>query len=249
MTKLKAWLIRERRDTALLLQNIPAIVVTLFTVSVISMNLLANKTLLQLDWIALDGGILISWLSFMCMDVITKHFGPRASNRISILACCINLLTCLIFYIASVIPSTADDYTVFDSILGGTWFILLGSTVAFLSSAFINNRLNWAIGRLFRENRDGRLAFAAATYISTLIGQFSDNLIFAVIVFMYFAPRYWDGFHWTLLQCVMCSLTGATAELLMEILFSPFGYRIVQKWRKNDVGRAYLDAVGQEAAP
>lgn len=248
MAKLKTWLIREKRDTALLLRNVPATVVALFTVSVISMNLLANKTLLQLDWIALDGGILISWLSFMCMDIITKHFGPRASNRISILACGINLLTCLIFFIASVIPSNADDYEVFDSILGGTWFILLGSTVAFLSSAFINNRLNWAIGRLFREKRDGKLAFAAATYTSTLIGQFADNLIFAVIVFMYFAPRYWDGFHWTFLQCVTCSLTGAVAELLMEILFSPFGYRIVQKWRKNDIGRAYLDAVGQERA-
>ena len=58
------------------------------------LNLLANKTLIQLDWIALDGGILISWLSFMCMDIITKHFGPKASNRISILAAGINLLTC-----------------------------------------------------------------------------------------------------------------------------------------------------------
>ena len=65
----------------ILLRSIPATVVTLFVVSVITMNLLANKTLLQLEWIALDGGILISWLSFMCMDIITKHFGPKASNR------------------------------------------------------------------------------------------------------------------------------------------------------------------------
>ena len=47
------------------------------------MNLLANKTLVQTEWIALDGGILISWLSFMCMDIITKHFGPKASNKIA----------------------------------------------------------------------------------------------------------------------------------------------------------------------
>ena len=111
------------------------------------MNLLANKTLIQLDWIALDGGILISWLSFMCMDIITKHFGPKASNRISILAAGINLLTCLIFFVASIIPSTADDYTAFDGIFGGTWFILLGSTIAFLASAVINNSINWTIGK------------------------------------------------------------------------------------------------------
>ena len=132
MSKFKLWLKSEREKTAILLRSIPATVVTLFVVSVICMNLLANKTLLQLDLIALDGGILVSWLSFMCMDIITKHFGPGASNRISVLAALINLLTCLIFFTASVIPSNAGDYTEFDRIFGGTWFILLGSTVIVL---------------------------------------------------------------------------------------------------------------------
>ena len=133
------------------------------------MNLLANKTLLKLEWIAIDGGVLVSWLSFMYMDIITKHFGVKASNRISILAAGINLLTCLIFFIASIIPSNAGDYSVFDEIFGGTWFILLGSTIAFLTSAIINNMLNFLIGRLFVKNPDGKLAYAMRSYISTFI--------------------------------------------------------------------------------
>lgn len=234
---------QELAEFKLLLRSIPATVVTLFVVSVVCMNLLANKTLLQLDWIALDGGILISWLSFMCMDIITKHFGPKASNRISILAAAINLLTCLIFFVASVIPSSANDYTAFDGIFGGTWFILLGSTVAFLASAAINNTMNWMIGKGFTKNPDGRLAFATRAYVSTFIGQFLDNLIFSVIVFMFFAPIFWDGFHWTLIQCTMCALTGAVAELIMEIAFSPIGYRITKKWQAESVGSAYLNFV------
>ena len=242
---MKAFLQRERREMGSLLRSVPATVMTLFVVSVICMNLLANKTLLRLDWIALDGGILISWLSFMCMDIITKHFGPKASNRISLLAAAINLLTCLIFFVASVIPSSADDYTAFDGIFGGTWFILLGSTVAFLSSALLNNTLNWLIGKGFSRNPDGKLAFAMRSYVSTFIGQFFDNLIFSVIVFMLFAPIYWDGFSWTLLQCTMCALTGAVAELIMEILFSPIGYRITKKWKSEAVGKAYFDCIGK----
>ncbi len=234
---------REIIEFKTLLRSIPATVVTLFVVSVICMNLLANKTLLQLDWIALDGGILISWLSFMCMDIITRHFGPKASNRISVLAAAINLLTCLIFYVASAIPSNAGDYSAFDGIFGGTWFILLGSTIAFLASAMINNTLNWMIGRGFRTNPDGKLAFAARTYISTFIGQFLDNFIFSIIVFVFFAPIFWDGFHWTVIQCTMCALTGAVAELIMEIVFSPIGYRITKKWQAESVGKEYLDAV------
>ena len=228
-------------ESKILLRSIPATVVTLFAVSVVSMNLLANKTLIQLDWIALDGGILISWLSFMCMDIITKHFGPRASTIISIYAAAINLLTCLIFFAASVIPSNAGNYGAFDGIFGGTWFVLLGSTVAFLASAVINNVLNHTIGKLFRKDPDGKLAYAMRSYVSTFIGQFLDNFIFSVIVFVFFAPIFWNGFCWTVLQCATCALTGAIAELLMEIFFSPIGYRITKKWHSENVGKDYFD--------
>jgi len=246
INKMKAVIQREADEFKLLLRSIPATVVTLFVVSVICMNLLANKTLLQLDWIALDGGILISWLSFMCMDIITRHFGPKASNSISVLAAAINLLTCMIFFVASAIPSNAGDFSAFDGIFGGTWFILLGSTIAFLTSAMINNTLNWMIGRGFRRNPDGKLAYAARTYISTFIGQFMDNFIFSIIVFVFFAPIFWDGFCWTVLQCSTCALTGALAELVMEVAFSPIGYRITKKWRRESVGAEYLLAIEKE---
>ena len=244
MNTIRAWIKREYTAMKILLRSIPATVVTLFVVSVICMNLLANKTLLQLPWIALDGGILISWLSFLCMDVITKHFGPGASNRISILACGINLLTCAIFFIAAAIPSNAGDYTAFDGIFGGTWFILLGSTVAFLASALLNNTLNWLIGKSFRKNPDGKLSYAMRTYVSTFIGQFFDNFLFSIIVFTVLAPIFWNGFFWTPLQCAMCALTGAVAELIMEIIFSPVGYRMVCRWKEQNVGLAYLEHKG-----
>ncbi len=244
--KLYTCLKKEKEAFQVLLKSIPATVVTLFVVSVISMNLLANKTLYQNDWIALDGGILISWLSFMCMDIITKHFGPKASNRISVVAAAINLLTCIIFFIASIIPSNAGDYSAFDGIFSGTWFILMGSTIAFLSSAVINNTLNWMIGEIFRKNPDGKMAYAMRTYISTFIGQFLDNLIFSIIVFVICAPIFWNGFHWTILQCVMCALTGAVAELIMEIAFSPIGYRITQKWKQQNIGSEYLTLSGKD---
>lgn len=243
---LKQWINREIKESRMLLRAIPASIVTLFVVSVITMNLLANKTLLQLDWIALDGGILISWLSFMCMDIITKHFGPKASNKISVLATCVNLLTCLIFYVASIIPSNATDYSAFDGIFGGTWFILLGSTIAFIISAIINNLLNWLIGRGFSKNPDGKLAYVMRCYVSTFVGQFLDNFIFSLIVFVGFAPIFWNGFHWTALQCATCALTGAIAELIMEIVFSPIGYRISKKWKENSVGTEYLEYINRK---
>lgn len=228
------------KETVLLLRTIPSVVVALFVISVITMNLLANKTLIQTTYLAIDGGILVSWLSFLCMDIVTKHFGPKASTRLSIFAMCVNLMVCLIFFVVSVIPSNADDYSKFNEIFGGTWFILLSSTIAFLASAVLNNFTNFMIGKMFKKNPDGKLAFVTRTYISTFIGQFFDNLIFAMLTFMLFAPIFWDGFHWTFIQCVTCSLIGASLELVLEIVFSPFGYWVCKNWKKNNIGQQYF---------
>lgn len=241
---MKTWIKKEFDDLKLLIKNMPALILSMFTLSCVMMNLLANKTIVQTDWIALDAGIVISWLSFMSMDVITKHFGPKASTKISIFATFINLLVCGIFWLVSIIPSSADDYTAFNSIFGGTWFILVGSTIAFIASAFINNFLNWGIGQAFKKDPDGKLAYVTRTYISTAAGQFFDNLIFSMIVFMFFAPIYWDGFYWTFVQCLMCAVTGAVIELIFEIIFSPIGYKITKHWKATGVGKEYIDKVG-----
>ena len=240
------WLNDEFKLTIILLRSIPAAVVALFVISVIAMNILANKTLVQTDYLALDGGILISWLSFLSMDVVVKHFGPKASNRMSVFAILVNLLVCLIFFIVSIIPSNADDYTAFNSIIGGTWFILLSSTIAFFCSALINNFLNFTVGKLFKNNPDGKLAFFTRSYVSTFIAQFLDNFIFSILTFLVFAPIFWDGFHWTFLQCLTCSLLGALLELVMEAIFSPIGYLITKNWKKNNIGEQYFNYLNRE---
>ena len=214
-------------EMKLLTRSVPGLIVALFCASVILMNLAANKTIVTVgDWFALDGGILVSWLSFLTMDVVTKRFGPKAATKLSIIAILVNLLACLVLFVVAKIPSDADDYTALNAIFGGTWFILLSSTIAFIVSAIINNFSNDAIGKMFKKNPNGKAAFVTRTYISTFVGQFIDNLVFSILTFMLFAPIFWDGFCWTFLQCLTCSLTGALAELLMEIIFSPWGYKI-----------------------
>ena len=226
------------------LRRVPSVVAALFCIAVVSMNLLANKTIYQSDLLALDGGLLISWLAFLCMDVVTKAFGQRTATVLSFFALLANLFACLIYYLVSIIP-TETDYSAFNTIFGGTWFILLSSSIAFITSAVLNNFLNVAVGRRFRNNPDGKLAFAARSYISTFVSQFWDNFVFAALTFMVFAPVYWDGFRWTLTQCLTCSLLGALLELAMEVVFSPLGYMVLKRWRREGIAGAETEA--QEA--
>ena len=228
-------------DTSLLLRSIPSPVITALVLSVVLMNLLANKTIYQKGFFAVDGGIVVSWACFLCMDIITKHFGAKAATQASIFALAVNLFCVGIFAIVSLIP-TETDYSAFNGIFGGSWFIVLSSSLAFIASAVANNALNAAIGRMFKANPDGRAAYYTRSYVSTFIGQFIDNMVFASLVFMLFAPIYWGGFSWTLPQCITCSLIGAFLELFMEVVFSPIGYGVTRRWRRMDVGGAYLAA-------
>ena len=83
---LKTIIRRELDDYKVLFRNIPSIVVALFFLSVVAMNLLANKELFSTRWLALDCGFTLSWLSFLLMDMVCKRFGARAAMKLSVAA-------------------------------------------------------------------------------------------------------------------------------------------------------------------
>lgn len=230
-------------DYKLLLRSVPGIITMIFCVSVVVMNLMANKVIINLPLVAVDGGILLSWISFLCMDTVTKHFGAKAAIKLNIVALIANLFFVAIFaLIASIqieVGTEHVDYSAFNSVFSCNWFILLGSSVAFLISGIINNLSNEAIGKLFVKNPNGRAAYYTRAYISTFIGQFIDNLLFAVIVFMIFAPIYW-GYSLTFMQCVGAGILGAVIELFMEVVFSPLGYKLSTSWRNDCLGSEYI---------
>lgn len=229
----------EVKEIKLLLSSVPAFTVTVFVLSVVSMNLLANKSIdTRTEYLALDCGIIVSWGAFLSMDMLTKHFGPKAATQISLVAVLVNLALCLIFYIASVIPgvwSQGSDGAL-DKTFGGTWYVLLGSTVAFTVSAVVNNTLNYCVGKAFRRRPDGIGAYILRTYVSTAVGQFVDNFVFASLV-----SRIFFGWSWT--ACVTCAVTGMLVELLCEAAFSPLGYIVCKKWRERGVGAQYFEYV------
>ena len=235
-------------DYKVLLRSIPASTVTLFIVSVIMMNLLANKELISLPWLALDCGFAVSWVSFLCMDMVCKRFGARASIMVSVMALGANLAVSLVFWLLTLTPGMWGAYydtgllevnNALNATIGGTWYVVLGSSSAMLTASVVNSLLNQAIGRLEHKNTFG--AFALRSYVSTGIAQFVDNLVFAVIVSHTF-------FGWTWLQVLTCSLTGAVAELLCEVFLSPVGYRVVRGWERENVGELYLQRRAAEVA-
>lgn len=239
--KIKNWIKNEFKETRDLLRKMPGMLIALFILALILMNLLANKSIdlgAASSWLALDAGILIAWLLFLVLDMMVRHFGPKAATRMTIVATLINVMVSIILLVAAKVPGMwGESYieggeivnTALDNTIAGTWYVLLGSTVAFVVSASVNNFVNWGLGKVVGGNNYSFKVYAIRSYVSTFMGQFVDNLIFAFIVSVNF-------FGWTSLQSIMCALTGAVVELFMQIVFSPIGYRISEKWRAKGLG-------------
>ena len=223
-----------------LLRSVPAFITSFFILATVLMNLSASKIVYNAFNVAVTGGVLLSWVPFLCMDSVTKRFGARAAILLNILSALGNLFAVIFLAVVAAIPTPGSDYAAFNSTFGCVWFIALSSTVAFVVSGIVNSLLNAAIGKLFRKNPDGKLAFFTRAYISTFIGQALDNFIFMAGVYCIFAPIYWN-MSLPVLTCVGTAIVGGLLELLVEVIFSPIGYVASKKWAEEHVGQEYVD--------
>ena len=227
--------------TKTLLRSVPKTAVIIFVLAVIGMNFLSRISLLNLPLLALNAGILISWVSFLFLDVFVKNFGAKAANFLSMLAVFANLLCSLFCVIISRICNNPS----LDTVVGGQWSILTASTIAYIISAVTNNYSNIFIGRKISNSVGEKSAFALRSFISTFLSQVLDNFIFVFLAFVVL-PYMPGAFHarWTVIQCVGCSFFCAIIELLTEMLFSPIGYHISKKWKEKGVGKEYIENYG-----
>lgn len=236
-------LLTQTKDT---LRSVPGLVTAVFILSVVSMNLLANKSIFNLPWLASTAGIFVSWISFLCMDAVCKRFGARASTILNTVAMIVSLLAALLYMLIVKIPGIwAASYAGatpeiseainagLDSTFSSAWYIVIGSAAAMFLGGLVNSIANKVVGKLVDKNDDFK-GFAIRSYISTALGQFVDNLAFALFVSFLF-------FGWTMKQVIVCSFMMMLLELVFEVVFSPIGYKISRNWKEENVGSDYLN--------
>lgn len=255
------WLF-DMEDWKKLFRSVPSIIVGLYLISIVMMNLWACKSLASYQYgsgpfdsaTIATWGIIFSWAPFLVSDVLTKVFGVKASIKLSILGLVANLLVTLVslgicelpLWSSGVLSGNVAYNTGFEStgVLHASWYICLASSIAFIVSAVINALINNGVGKLFKKNPDGRVAFMTRSYTSTLIGQFIDNFLFTFLAFGLF-NNLASGFsisvmNTQLIVSLVAGMVGALFELLVEVIFSPIGYRLSKQWVKDNVGKDYL---------
>lgn len=229
-----SFLKKEVGECCALLKSIPPLLLTVLVLSVVSMNLLANKELFRTEWLALDCGFTLSWIPFLIMDAVCRAFGGKAALRLSVISILINLVLFAIFKAVSMTPGMWGSYydsglyevnDALNNTIGGSTWIVLGSAFSMAVASLVNSLVNMLVARFTRK--DNFKAFAARSFISTAFSQFTDNLLFALIVSV-------PLFGWNMRQALICSVVAAGFELGTEILFSGLGFRLSLSLKKKE---------------
>ena len=242
MQKLSTWFQTDWKETKVLFKCIPAIPFAVLCVSLVAMNFLAGKGIVPApydQYIQLDAGIIVSWVTFLSGDTIVKRFGAKAAIKVNFAAILIELFALVLFTVGSFIPwsvSPGDYETTWNSIFRLSIWPLMAGTVAFLAAIAFDSFTSKFILTRFK-NKQSFKAYFTASSISTMIGQFLDNLLFGLL-FSVWQP--WFS-HFTAIW--MFAAAGMIVELICQLIFSPIGFRLANSWRKSGLGQDYIDMV------
>lgn len=220
-------------------RSVPAWLVALSAVTTVLMNLLANKTLISDGvYLSIDCGLMVSWVMFLVMDIVTQRYGGKASFAVTIFDIAVALAMSGIMVGVAAIPESAisgwfmteEAAGTLNGLIGNNYLVILVSLFAYFCSSGVDILSNLAIGKFFNKTKTfegearkrtfkGFIVYFFRAYGSTFLSQLTDNLVF-------------QGIAYPLLFTIPCSplsiFLGATlaalVELVAEFIFAPIGY-------------------------
>lgn len=187
----------------------------IYCAGIIIQNILATKNI-DITIFTVTTGILVSPLVFIIQDIQTEIFGYKKAKKMIILGYVMNFFAIMLYSLSILLPSssTYTNQEAFTTILGTTPRIAIASFIAYIIGALINSK----VMEKLKTKHEKNLFFRAIS--STVVGQFIDNMLFAVIAFIGILPT----------QAIISMIVGGTLfEVIYEIIFYPITKKLIQK--------------------
>ena len=204
--------IKKKQDTAL---KYRLMLWSFYAVAVIMKNIFATKTW-RLSFLQAPAGYLFEPVTFIAQDVETETRGYKSARNMIFWGFALNIIVALCGQIAIWLPnaSSPEIQSAFEIVLGNVPRILFASMVAYL----IGGTLNAKIMAFLKEKENNSLLFRSI--VSTLFGQFVDNIIFNTLAFLGIMP---------LQQLFLMAISMTLLETFYEIIFYPLTKWIIGK--------------------
>ena len=220
---------------------IAALAVTVLLVS----NIIAIKpvTLFALPFNFIGSNLFVVSAAIVCFpigyiisDILTEVYGFRVARGVIWLGFVCNLLMVFLFWVGDMIPGAAfwENQAEYETILGATGWIMLGSFVAYIVGEFSN-----AVVMVLLKNRTQGRYLWLRTISSTVVGQGIDSILFFTIAFG--VSGLWVGPDGSWLPVFNAAVCAWIAKSVYEIVATPLTY-IVVGWLKRTEQMDVYDA-------
>jgi uncharacterized integral membrane protein (TIGR00697 family) len=195
-------------------------IAVLFVTALVLSNIIAVKIVEVWDR-QFDAATLLFPLTYLIGDVLTEVYGYGAARRMIWLGFGCNVVAVGAIQAAIHLPAAGfweENQAAYETVLGTTWRIFLGSLAAFLVGEFANS---FILAKLKIATR-GRFLWSR-TIPSTVVGQGFDSAIFSAIAFAGTGIDLWNQI-----------LTIWVLKTLWEVAATPLTYGVVNSLKRRE---------------
>jgi len=191
----------------------------IYAVFTVVQNLFEMKTLGTEAFAFGGGGGLLSWATFMIIDISTELFGKKDTIKLYTFAGIINLFIVTLAQVIIALPGVYPEQNeAFRLIFSNGVRTAFASFAAFWVGNYINMTVMIKMKDMCGEKDSKFLLFVRAV-LSTVVGQFIDNFTFASLAF---APIGLSAFEMEWKHIFTSSCFGTFMETVNESIFVPF---------------------------
>lgn len=197
-------------------------IVTGLFVAVLLISNIASTKLLKFGPFTFDGGTLLFPLAYIFGDILTEVYGYKRSRKVIWTGFLSLALATLTFYVVGLLPAAAEwtSQDAYMAILGFLPRIALASLIAYFAGEFSNS---YILAKMKIWTKGKKLW--ARTIGSTLVGEFVDTAIFALVAFLWVFPT-------SVLIAIIIS--NYIFKVGVEVIFTPVTYKVVSFLKKHE---------------
>lgn len=194
-----------------------AVVMSLYSVFTVVQNLFEMKTIGTESFAFGGGGIMLSWATFMLMDISTELLGKKDTMKIYTFAGLLNLFIVVLAQIVIAFPGVYPEQNeAFILIFSNGIRTAFASFAAFWMGNFVNMQIMIKMKEV--DSSGSKFMLFVRALVSTIFGQFVDNAFFATLAF---APVGISVFEMTWKDIFTSSAFGTFMESIIESVWMP----------------------------
>ena len=191
-------------------------------VAVLLISNVASSKIVQLGPFTFDGGTLLFPISYIFGDILTEVYGYRRSRRVIWAGFGSAALMAGVLALVGALPPAEgwEHQAAYETILGTTPRIVLGSLIAYFAGEFSNS---YTLAKM-KVLTQGRWLWTR-TIGSTLVGEGVDTLLFVTIAFA--GTLSWPLF-WSLV------VSNCVFKVGLEAVMTPVTYRVTDFLKRTE---------------